>query len=244
MAPLSADADLLRLEKLALVGELIADAGHECNNQLAFVLSNLQNLAEYGDDLARVLAAYRERVRAAGIGDAQLTRLETETDLDFLLEDAGRAARDGLQGATRLRDLLRVVARLSEDEPADRPLIDLGKWLRLVLSVEAKAISLRAELVADVELDFTVAASPGLLIRALVVMLKDALSAFADVERENNQLTVRALRRGGDVVVLVSRNRGPDAGRGLRLAELAAEALGGTLVVEPRATTLVLPAAS
>jgi signal transduction histidine kinase len=125
-------------ERMALVGELLFDASHELNNQLAFVLSNLQNLGEYGDDLARVVGAYRARLKAAGVSDPELERLETEVDLEFLLEDAGRAAREGLAGATRLRDVLRVLGRLGEDEPADKPLMDLPKTVRQVLGVLAK----------------------------------------------------------------------------------------------------------
>jgi len=132
-------------ERLALVGELLADASHELNNQLAFVLSNLQNLAEYGDDLSRVVAAYRDRMNAMGAKDAALSKLETDVDLDFLLDDAGRAARDGLSGATRLRDILRVLSRLTEDEPADRPLIDLAKGAEL----PGRVTALRKQLAAD-----------------------------------------------------------------------------------------------
>lgn len=230
-------------EKLALVGELLADASHELNNQLAFVLSNLQNLAEYGDDLARVVAAYRDRVSAMGAMDAALGKLETDVDLDFLLEDAGRAARDGLAGATRLRDILRVLSRLSDDEPADRPLIDLAKSVRQVLAVEAKAINLRTQLRAEIEVDGTIAAPPALVTRAVAVILKDALGAFDPGQREQNQLAVRVERRPGALAVVVERTGGRKDGSGLALAARAAKSMGAELVTEPLRTTLVFPEA-
>src|SRR5215468_12081906 len=65
-------ADVTRRERLALVGELVSDVSHECNNQLAFVLSNLQNLAEYADELEKLVSGYRERVKAAGLRDTGL----------------------------------------------------------------------------------------------------------------------------------------------------------------------------
>jgi signal transduction histidine kinase len=237
----AADPQALRQEKLALVGECLADASHECNNQLAFVLSNLQNLVEYGDDLARVVSAYREKLAAAGAGDAALAKLEAEVDLDFLLEDAGRAARDGLTGATRLRDLLRVLGRIGEDEPADKPLIDLGKAVRQVLCALHKAISLRAELTAELDLDVTVAAPQSLVTRAVVVMLKHALASFHDrAAQERHRLLVRLERRGAEVAVVVARAGGADPARPLLLAELAAEAMDGRLEIEEDRTTLVL----
>jgi two-component system, NtrC family, sensor kinase len=226
-------------EKLALVGELLADASHELNNQLAFVLSNLQNLAEYGDDLSRVVGAYRERLAATGIKDPALSKLEAEVDLDFLLDDAGRAARDGVAGATRLRDVLRVLSRLTEDEPADRPLIDLAKAVRQVLAVEAKAIGLRAQLDAEVDVDGTIAAPPALVTRAVAVALKDALGAFDPQERDSNRLGVRVERRPNALAVVVERTGGRPEGRGLALAAHAMRTMGAELVVEPRKTTLV-----
>lgn len=226
-------------EKLALVGELLADASHELNNQLAFVLSNLANLAEYGDDLASVVAAYRERLDAAGPRDAALSKLETDVDLDFLLEDAGRAARDGLSGATRMRDILRVLSQLTEDEPADRPLIDLAKSVRQLLTVEAKAINLRAQLKSEVDLDGTIAAPPALVSRAVAVMLKDALGAFDTAEREKNQLAVRVERRPKTLAVVVERVGGRREGRGLAMAVHAAKAMGAELVAEPGKSTLI-----
>jgi signal transduction histidine kinase len=231
-------------EKLALVGELLADASHELNNQLAFVLSNLQNLAEYGDDLARVVTAYRDRLAKAGGGqDPALAKLETDVDLDFLLEDAVRAARDGVAGATRLRNILRVLSQLTEDEPADRPLIDLGKAVRQVLAVEAKAINLRAQLRAEVDIDGSIAAPPALVTRAAAVMLKDALGAFDPAAREQNQLTVRVERRPGALALVVEREGGRRDGRGLALAAHAATSMGAELIAEPMRTTLVFPEA-
>src|SRR5215831_20747105 len=84
MAPNRGMVEVTRRDRLALVGELVNDVSHECNNQLAFVLSNLQNLAEYSDELAQIVAAYRERVKSAGLRDPELARLEDEMDLQFL----------------------------------------------------------------------------------------------------------------------------------------------------------------
>jgi len=228
-------------ERMALVGELLFDASHELNNQLAFVLSNLQNLGEYGDDLARVVGAYRARLKAAGVSDPELERLETEVDLEFLLEDAGRAAREGLAGATRLRDVLRVLGRLGEDEPADKPLMDLPKTVRQVLGVLAKTISLRAQLETRLELEATVAASPSLVTRAVATLIKEALDGFDPRERERNRLAVRLEARGAHVALIIERQGGSANGRGVALAQAAARGMDAELVVEPGRTTLLIP---
>ena len=227
-------------DRMALVGELLFDASHELNNQLAFVLSNLQNLAEYGDELARVMSAYRVRLAASGIHDPALEKLEAEVDLAFLLEDAGRAAREGLAGATRVRDVMRVLARLGEDQPADRPLMDLPKTVRQVLGVEAKTISLRAQLESDLAMEATVAAAPSLVTRAVAVLVKDALDAFDPAAKDRNRLVVRLEARGPRAALVVERHGGGEAGARLPIAQEAARAMDGELVVEPTRVTLLV----
>jgi signal transduction histidine kinase len=228
---------------MALVGELLFDASHELNNQLAFVLSNLQNLAEYGDELQRVMTAYRARLLASGARDDALDQLEAEVDLDFLLEDAGRAAREGLAGATRVRDVMRVLARLGEDQPVDRPLMDLPKTVRQLLAVEAKTISLRAQLDADLALEATVAAAPSLVTRAVAVLVKDALDAFDPRDKDRNRLVLRLERRGPMAALVVERHGGGASGRRLALAEEAARGMDAELVVEDARVTLLVPVA-
>jgi hypothetical protein len=232
-----------RQARHALAGELLADARHECNNQLAYVLSNLQNLIEYADDLARVVAAYRARVGAAGLVDPELIQLEAEADLDFLLDDAGRAAREGLVGATRLRDILRVLARISDDEPGERPLLALGRIVQQVVGIEHKAIGLRARLELAIEPEGSVAGAPSLVIRLVVLLVKHALARLDARGREQNLLRLAVGRREGRLALVVelagSVTPDPDP-RALERAASAAAELGGELLVEPLRTTLYL----
>jgi hypothetical protein len=233
------------VQTLALVGELLNDAAHELNNQLAFVLSNLQNLAEYGEALERVVAAYRERVRAAGLSDPQLAALEAEVDLDFLLQDAGRAAREGLTGAARIRDILRIVGRAGEGESGERPLVDLGRAVTQVLGVETKAIAACAQLVRDVALEGSVAAPPAVLTRALAAIVKDGCARLDPAGRDGNTLRVSIARRGARLVASVER-RGVEregAAHHLDIARAAAAVLGAELVVDGPRTELALPEA-
>lgn len=220
----------------------MADANHECNNQLAYLLSNLQNLAEYADDLSRVLAAYRKRVMAAGLFDAELEKLETQTDLDFLLGDFGRAVREGLQGATRLRDILRIVSRVNLNETGEKPVAQVGHILRSVLGIQGKAVSARARLEVGDDLEVNAAGAPALVTRAFAAMLKHALRALDPQTRDENVLRVDVQRRdGGRVVIAVERLGGGIAGaQGLELAEGAAEELHAALEIEPMRSLLVL----
>lgn len=213
-------------ERHALTGELLADAGHECNNQLAFILSNLQNLVEYADDLVEVIAAYKRRVTP----DAELAELEQRADLDFMLSDVGRAARDALEGANRLREILRVLATLGTDDPG---VVDLGSLVKEVLSVQGKPLAIRARLEVDVETPGRVEGAPSLLARLVLAMLKHAVPTVGkgvvrvNVARDGERMALSVERAGGLPPV-------GDAVQGL------AARVGGELVAAPERLTLLL----
>ncbi len=228
-------------ERHALAGELLADADHECNNQLAYLLSNLQNMVEYADDLARVIGLYRARVAAAGLVDDELRQLEAQIDLDFVLGDLGRAAREGLVGASRLRDILRIIARVGDDEPSDGGIVDVGRIVRQAAGLSAKAIGMRARLELEADLPGNATAEPAVLTRAVVVMLKHAITTFEPRARAHNVLRVSLARQDDRLAIRVERiGARADERAGLELAVDAAARLGAELHVEPLATTLLL----
>lgn len=230
----------MRRDRLALVGELVGDVSHDCNNQLAFVLSNLQNLAEYADDLARLVGAYRARIRDAGLRDASLARMETDMDLEFVLEDAGRAAREGLEGASRLREVLRTLARLGTDEPNEPQLIDLAKTVHQAASFQTKTIGIRAQLRLNLLESAPVLAPASAVMRAVVVLIKNALAAFGDRSRSDNHLAISLERTPGGYILTVAHD-GTGPGIGIELAQSAAAEIGGRLAIESGRTTLFVP---
>jgi signal transduction histidine kinase len=229
-----------RRDRLALVGELVGDVSHECNNHLAFILSNLQNLAEYADELARLVAMYRDRVKAGGLRDAALAKLEADMDLDFVLEDAGRAAREGLEGAVRLRDVLRTLSRLGNDEPQDPQLIDLAKTVRHAVSFETKTVALRAQLSLEILDEAPAFASAALVTRSVIVLVKAALTAFGERDRAENTVRV-ALERGGGCYAIRVEHNGGEPTIGIELAEEAARIMKGMIVRQRDRATLYLP---
>src|SRR5262249_61165637 len=113
------------------------------------VLSHRRNPAGSGGEVARLVGACRQRVKAAGLRDPALAKLENEMDLEFVLQDAGRAAREALDGATRLRDVNRTLSRLSGLEPSEPQLIDLAKTVRVAAGFQTKTVNIRAALALE-----------------------------------------------------------------------------------------------
>jgi signal transduction histidine kinase len=255
---------LLARGRHALVGELMADLTHECNNHLAFVLSNLANLAEYADDLKRLVTAYRTRLEAAGGRGTEVAEVEREVDADFILDDSGRAAREALEGARRLRETVSMVRHLGDSEIEPRPL-EVDKLVIEATAVLARQLRQHAHLVVSAEPGPVVMGRAGELMHVIVALLKNAVEAFGARPREQNHIHVSLESRGPQVAVLVADDGpGVDAavgervfeplfstkgtlGLGLAIARASARRAGGDVILEPCAVgarfALLLPAA-
>jgi two-component system, NtrC family, sensor kinase len=111
-------AQIVHSEKMASLGQLAAGIAHELNNPVGFIYGNLNLLAQYIEELKRLLNYYdslalpEETARAAA-------RLKDEIDYEATLEDLDSIITDCSDGAQRIRDIvqnLRIFSRLDEAE--------------------------------------------------------------------------------------------------------------------------------
>ncbi|PJE28178.1 Sensor protein ZraS [Pseudooceanicola marinus] len=105
-----AQAQLVRNEKLASLGRLLAGVAHELNNPISFVYANAHALEKY---LGR-FEAYFDRVQA-GAEREELVRLRAELKLDRNLKNLRDAIHGARDGAERVRDIVADLRRLSAD---------------------------------------------------------------------------------------------------------------------------------
>lgn len=255
---------LMRRERLAAVGWLLPGLCHEFNNPLSFVLSNVENLAEYAADVRLVLQAYRERLQAAGLHDEQLRMLEREVDFEFILGDSERAACDAASGARRLRDLVTALRSCAGYE-VERGPMDLARAVMQATSIVGKSARSRASLEVDVAPGLTVVGSMSAVGQVLVALVTHALESFQERKPAENWVRVTAERRGDAVALLVASN-GPEVppeiqakmldlqaavtsdgeiGLGPAVASGIAKDMGGEVIIEPAETgtrfALLLP---
>ena len=103
---------LVESERLASIGHLAAGVAHEINNPMAFVNSNLGSLESYLRNIFRILDAYLA-IEGAVPPEAlaELHRLKSEIDLDYLRDDTLPLIGESRAGISRVR---RIVTDLME----------------------------------------------------------------------------------------------------------------------------------
>jgi signal transduction histidine kinase len=111
-----AKTQMLQSEKLASVGMLAAGVAHEINNPIAFVISNVGTLSQYGQCLLRVIDAYDAVAMAGDVSDSQLAvvaSLKSEVGVDYIKEDIGALLEESCVGLDRVKRIVRELTEFS-----------------------------------------------------------------------------------------------------------------------------------
>ena len=117
-----AQSQLVRNEKLASLGRLLAGVAHELNNPISFVYANAHTLEKY---ITR-FEAYFERVEA-GAPREELVALRGELKLDRELRNLRQSIEGARDGAERVRDIVADLRRLSVAGSSEREVFNLAE---------------------------------------------------------------------------------------------------------------------
>jgi PAS domain S-box-containing protein len=157
-------AKLVSAERIAAVGTLAAGVGHEINNPLAYLMLNL-------DGVAQCLARGPE-----GLAEAQVH-----------LESAR-------EGAERIRVIVRDLKVFSRQEGEDREMLDVNEVVVPALRMAAHAVRPRARLVEDFGNPPRVMGSEARLGQVMLNLLVNALQAIPEGDPEHHEVRVRTGR--------------------------------------------------
>jgi signal transduction histidine kinase len=131
------ERQVLQTEKMASIGRLAAGVAHEINNPMGFVHANLFQMDEYLGDLRRLVegaAALAERAAVEGgpglrEDAAALLAQAEQADLRFLLDDFGKAIRESLEGAERIRHIVQDLRAFAHRDDGEWVEADLNRCL-------------------------------------------------------------------------------------------------------------------
>ncbi|MEH1873733.1 hybrid sensor histidine kinase/response regulator [Nostoc sp.] len=97
-----AQVQLVQQEKLSTLGELIAGIGHEINNPINFISSNIPPLQEYIAGITKLLLLYEQEYPNP---TAKITNAIKDLELNFVLEDMVKILRSLEVGSERIQNL-------------------------------------------------------------------------------------------------------------------------------------------
>lgn len=122
----SAQAQLVRNEKLASLGRLLAGVAHELNNPISFVYANTHALERYASKFEQYFARVQE-----GADREELVALRATLRLDREVTNLRTAIEGARDGAERVRDIVEDLRRLSSDGSGERIIFDLVETSRV-----------------------------------------------------------------------------------------------------------------
>jgi len=226
---------LARQERLVTTGTLAAGVGHEINNPLSFVLSNLQFAVE---ELGLIA------------GGSPSGRVKAIVEV---LEEA-------TEGAQRIRKIVHGLRAFARDGGSIGP-TDVHGALQLSVNMSMHELRLKAHLRSELAPVPLVLADDARLAQVFVNLLVNAAQAFPEADPERNEIVVRTRTGEHSMVVVEIADNGPGidpdvaprifdpffttkpigvgTGLGLSISNSIITSLGGEITVDtsPKGTT-------
>jgi two-component system NtrC family sensor kinase len=239
-------------EKLAAVGQIAAGVAHEVNNPLSFILSNLESLRGYVNDLMRVVRAYRMNPETGAALDRTL-------GLDMLMADVSPLLDETVQGGSRVRAIVQELKTFSRQDTDTFEPVDLAEVARCTLVLTEREVSSKATLVKELSMARVDLAPRQKLHQVMLNLLVNAIHAIeAKPPPPGERHTIKvSTRTENDVAILQVQDSGvgmPDSvksrifepffttkpvgvgtGLGLSVCAMVVERLGGRISVESEA---------
>lgn len=268
----STNAHWQQTDRLATIGTLTAGIAHELNNPIGYILSNLTSFQLYLPifiqffDILQALARCSDPEQKRLLRQ-QLTSLEQQEDLKFLLQDTQSLLNDSVQGALRVRDLVLDLRRFSHPDHAEFQRLELRPLLEMALRLSKN--ELKNHITAEYTLEpasIWLQGQPAALTQVLVNLLLNAAQAIGP---NHGQIRLTAVQADGWLELCIAdsgpgipadilpqiftpffttKAPGKGTGLGLPICQSIVQQHGGTISVGPStfggaAFTLRLPLA-
>ncbi len=154
------EAQLIHMEKMASLGTLAAGVAHEINNPLSFLISNLQTLKNYFQDLEAPFLAIKDK----NVPRDELIAINQES----------------LEGALRIKRIVSDLRTFSRRSETQRVSVDINQILESVLSILWNEMKYKVTIVKDYQAKSVILGDPTQLSQVFLNLVLNASQAIAD----------------------------------------------------------------
>jgi len=172
-----AQSQLVRNEKMASLGRLLAGVSHELNNPISFVYANTHTLEKYMNRFE----SYFEQVQAGASRD-DLIALRADLRLDRNLDNLRHAVQGVRDGAERVRDIVEDLRRLSAEGTGETTTFDLAETARLSAHWIERGTKSEVTITFTGEPTCLVVGRPGHMQQVLMNLVQNAVDAMAEMD--------------------------------------------------------------
>ena len=195
-------ARVVQQEKMASIGQLAAGVAHEINNPMGFISSNLSTLGKYVERFNVFIQAQSELIETLVGKDAAaaLGEKRKALKLDHILEDGIELIKESLEGAERVRTIVKNLKSFSRVDEAECKDADINECITSTINIAWNELKYKVKLVKELgEIPLT-KCHPQELNQVFMNLLVNAAQAI----EKQGEITVRTWHESGSIYASVS----------------------------------------
>lgn len=198
---------MIQQEKMSSIGLLAAGVAHEINNPIGFINSNLSTLRRYAEHLKAYVAEV-DACTGELPDDARrrLAAARRENKIDYLVPDIEALANESLDGAERVKSIVKDLKSFSRVDEAESKMADINAGLESTINIVWSELKCKAEVDRDYGALPLTRCNLGQLNQVFVNMLVNAAQAI----EKRGRISVQTWADGRDIFVRIA-----DTGSGI-----------------------------